>query len=53
MDSPVAAYGKYSNNMITTEPEGITKEYYNSLYLRKEKISNLNEVFQNQLQLIN
>ena len=50
-DSPVAAYGSYSKNMITIEPEGITKGTTTHDTLGKEKIS-FNEVLDKSLQLI-
>ncbi len=50
-DSPVAAYGSYSKNMITVEPEGITKGETTHDTLGKDKIP-FDEVYNKSLQLL-
>ena len=51
-DSPVAAYGSYSKNMITIEPSDIPRGSTTHDTLGKEKIS-FEEVLEKSIQLLN
>ncbi len=51
-DSPVAAYGSYSNKMITVEPIGVDKGSTTHNTLGKDKIS-FDEVFSKSIKLLN
>ena len=51
-DSPVAAYGSYSSNMITIEPEGITKGSTTHDTLGKNDIS-FDEVYKKSIEMLN
>jgi hypothetical protein len=52
MDSPVQAYGKYSNNINVIIPEGETDETTTHNTLGAEKIS-FEKVFEKSIKLIN
>jgi heptosyltransferase-2 len=52
MDSPVSAYGKYSNNISVIIPRGETEETTTHNTLGKEKIS-IDEVYSKTLELLN
>ena len=52
MDSPVSAYGKYSNNISVVIPKGETEESTTHNTLGKERIS-FNEVYSKALELLN
>ena len=52
MDSPVQAYGKYSNNINVIVPEGETEETTTHNTLGAEKIS-FEEVFNKSIKLLN
>ena len=52
MDSPVQAYGKYSNNINIIVPEGETEETTTHDTLGADKIS-FNEVFEKSIELLN
>jgi hypothetical protein len=52
MDSPVQAYGKYSNNINVIIPEGETEETTTHNTLGAEKIS-FEKVFEKSIKLIN
>jgi hypothetical protein len=52
MDSPVQAYGKYSNNINVIIPEGETEETTTHDTLGAEKIS-FEKVFEESIKLIN
>jgi hypothetical protein len=52
MDSPVQAYGKYSNNINVIIPEGETEETTTHDTLGAEKIS-FEKVFDKSIKLIN
>ena len=51
MDSPVMAYGKYSNNISIIVPDGETEETTTHDTLGKEKIS-YNKVYNKSLELL-
>ncbi len=52
MDSPVLAYGKYSNNINIIVPEGETEETTSHNTRGKDKIS-IEQVFQKTKELLN
>jgi len=52
MDSPVKAYGKYSDNISVITPEGETEETTTHNTLGKDKIS-FNEVYESAINLLN
>ena len=52
MDSPVQAYGKYSNNINVIVPEGETEETTTHNTLGAEKIS-FEKVFEKSIKLLN
>ena len=52
MDSPVLAYGKYSNNINVIIPEGETEETTTHNTLGAEKIS-FEKVFEKSIELLN
>ena len=52
MDSPVQAYGKYSNNINVIIPEGETEETTTHNTLGAKKIS-FEKVFEKSIELLN